>query len=270
MNTYALDLVAARSRLVSVAAVMGLLLFAAGCSADTPAESTDPTTAPASVASSATTAASPSPSESHGGTPLPGDGVSLEAGTWVARLGAFYPDILLDLPDGWHAGSQAWVNNAAEWPHLVALTIWVVNEVYAHPCQWDQPRITPGPSAEDLAEVLAARPLRDATQPEDVEIDGLLGKYLHWSVPDDIDFATCDVDPSDGEHYFESWMGIAGGTDRYQQGPGQVDELWIVDVGEDRIVFDVTYHPDNVDGEAVEELRSVVEGARFVGVDDGS
>jgi hypothetical protein len=264
MNTCEFDLVVARRRRVHLPVVMGFFLFAAGCSADTLAESAVPTPAPASADSSATAVASPSAGESHGGIPLPDEAVPLEAGTWVARLGPSYPDILLDLPDGWHSYSRAWVSNGAEWPDLAGLTIWVVNDVYAHPCQWDQPRITPGPSAEDLAEVLSARPLREATQPEDVEIDGFHGKYLQWSVPRDIDFATCD------EHYFESWRGIAGGSDRYQQGPGQVDELWIVDAGEDRVVFDVTYHPDRVDPAAVEELRAAVEGARFVGVDDGS
>lgn len=260
----------AAGRRHGLAVVLGILLSAAGCSADIPAESADPSTAPASANPSAASVVTPSPDESHGGTPLSGDGVPLEAGTWVARLGPPYPDILLDLPDGWHSGSRAWVNNGADWPDLVALTIWVVHEVYTHPCQWDQPRITPGPSADDLAAVLAARALREATQPEDVEINGFGGKYLQWSVPAGIDFATCDVDPGDGEHYFESWRGIAGGSDRYQQGPGQVDELWIVDVGEDRIVFDVSYHPDRVDRGVVEELRAIVEGARFVGMDDGS
>ena len=217
------------------------------------------------TASPATTSApSPSAGDPFGGTPLPPDGVSLEPGTWISRLGIAYPDVLLDIPEGWESMGAAWISNGEEFPQRIGLTVWVVLAVYAHPCQWDQPLISPGGSAADLAEVLAARPLRDATPPEDVELGGYPGKFLRWSVPDDIDFATCDADPADGEHYFESWKAMAGGTDRYQQGPGQFDELWIIDVGRSRIVFDATYFPDDVNPDELAEIRAIVNSARFV------
>jgi hypothetical protein len=253
--------VAAGRRLTGAMAATAVLALAA-CSADA-APGGSPT-APAAASPATTSAPASSTGEPLGGTPLPEDGVSLEPGTWISRLGFPYPDILLDIPKGWESMGTAWISNGEEFPQGIGLTVWVVLAVYAHPCQWDQPLITPGPSAADLAEVLAARPLRDATQPEDVELGGHPGKFLRWSVPDDIDFATCDVDPADGEHYFESWRAMAGGSDRYQQGAGQYDELWIIDAGRHRIVFDATYFPDGVDPDQLAEIRAIVESARFV------
>lgn len=267
MNQLDPGLIAARHRLRRVASVAALLIFATSCSSDAPTVLADESQARPADDSSAAAVASASDRAIGAGRPLPNSEVPLEPGTWISRLGAPYPDIVLELSDGW-SGGPVWISNGAEYPELVGLTVWVVSEVYEHPCQWNQPRITPGPTAEDLAAVLAARPLREASEPQDVEIGGFRGKYLEWSVPDDIDFATCDTDA--GEHYFESWRGIAGGSDRYQQGPGQVDELWIIEVGEHRIVFDLTYGPDAADSDAVEELRSVVDNVRFVGVDEAS
>lgn len=270
MNDFDSGVIAARPRLGRVASVAALLIFATSCSSDVPTESADRRTAPPADDASATAISSPPDAASPAGSPLPFGEEPLEAGTWISRLGAPYPDILLELSEGWHSVGPVWISNGAEYPELVGLMVWDVSEVYEHPCQWNQPRITPGPSADDLAAVLAARPLREAAEPQDVEIGGFHGTYLEWSVPVDIDFSTCDVDPIDGEHYFESWRGIAGGSDRYQQGPGQVDELWIIEVGEHRIVFDLTYGPGAADSEAVEELRSVVHNVRFAGVEDGS
>ena len=54
---------------------------------------------------------------------------------------------------------------------------------------------------------------------------------IEMTVPTDIDFADCDR----GE--FRSWAG------RYHQGPGQVDQVYILDVEGQRVVIDTTYMP---------------------------
>jgi hypothetical protein len=82
-------------------------------------------------------------------------------------------------------------------------------------------------------------------------------------VPADIDFTDCEADG--GVHYFESWNGSVVGVhdgDRYQQGPGQVDRLWILDIGGSRLVIDAFYMP-YATGEEREELETVVESIRF-------
>ena len=72
----------------------------------------------------------------------------------------------------------------------------------------------------------------------DHHLDGYEGKTAMVRPPATFDLATCDAD--DGDHYVESWTASDG--DRYQQGPGQVDRLWILDV-DGQIFIDVTSTP---------------------------
>ena len=143
---------------------------------------------------------------------------------------------------------------------VVAVQFWDVEEIYGHPCEWRGTLFQPGPTVDDLAEALAMVPLRNATQPVEAEIDGYAGKHLEWSVPEDINFADCDTDG--GEPYFQSWTGDVWGGGRYQQAPGQVDRLWIVDVGGTRLVIDAFEMPSATAQERA-ELEAVIGSIRF-------
>ena len=94
---------------------------------------------------------------------------------------------------------------------------------------------------DELAAVLEARPLRNATAPVAVNLGGYHGKYLDRSVPVDIHFSDCD---------------------RHQQGPGQVDRLWILDVEGSRLVIDATYMPGATERDRA-ELAKVVDSIAF-------
>jgi hypothetical protein len=52
------------------------------------------------------------------------------------------------------------------------------------------------------------------------------------------------------------------GPARYQQGPGQVDEFWILDVGGKLVILDATYNPPTP-AELIDELRTIVQSATF-------
>jgi hypothetical protein len=199
-------------------------------------------------------------------TPMPippVDGL-LPAGTYVSDLDGTgpYPRVVMDLPSGWSGFKGQWVNKNLGGPGFAGLTFWNVDEVYADGCHWQRPRLAPGRGVDELASVLAHRPLRNATGPVDVTLAGYNGKYMVWSVPDDIDFADCDVDPGDGVHYFESWTASIVGGDRYQQGPGQEDELWILDINGQRLVIDATHMPGTSMAD-VAELHSIMRTIRF-------
>ena len=56
------------------------------------------------------------------------------------------------------------------------------------------------------------------------------------------------------------------GTSRWQQGPGQVDMLWILDVDGDRITVAAAHGPA-ASREDIEELVSIATTAQFVPVD---
>jgi hypothetical protein len=141
-------------------------------------------------------------------------------------------------------------------PHaaLASWSIWDVVDVYTNGCHWSGPMIHPGPTANELAAVLAARPLRNATSPVAVSLGGYQGKYLEWSVPVDANFSDCDGG------MFKSWNDVEG--DRYQQFPGQVDRLWILDVEGHRLLIDAWSWPGAPEQDRA-ELANVVNSIAF-------
>jgi hypothetical protein len=138
----------------------------------------------------------------------------------------------------------------------MAITFWGVTEIYRHPCRWLGPTITPGPTVADLATALQSIPIRNASEPEPVKVGGFDGLYMQWSVPDEVDFDDCD------EGFFESWRGDITGTDRYQQAPGQVDRLWILDIEGQRLVIDAFYLPGTPE-EDRHEIDDIIDSIRF-------
>ena len=120
----------------------------------------------------------------------------------------------------------------------MGLSFWDVAKVYGTPCRWQSKGLVdPGTTVDGLAAALARQPLRSATTPTDVVLAGVHGKYLRLSVPDHIDFARCD------QGYFESWTGLGWASDRWEQGPGEVDRVWILNVHGQRLVVDGGYLP---------------------------
>lgn len=202
--------------------------------------------------------------------------VGLEAGTYAfdfTRLdtpGKPFPRVLITVPGGWSGFRGFGVDSlSGSRSHFVGF--WNVVDVYTNSCQWIGPKVQTGSTVDELAAVLAARPLRHATVPVSVSLGGYAGKYLEWSVPKDIAFSSCDKDPSDGQFYFDSWTGNAlwnapydssGTTDRYQQSPGQVDRLWILDVEGRRLVIDASYLPGATAQDRA-DLQQVVDSIRF-------
>lgn len=129
--------------------------------------------------------------------------------------------------------------------------------VYGDPCQWASTRPeTPATTADEIVAALAAQASRDASDPVDVTVGGYAGKMITLHVPDDADFAVCNG----GE--FAGYT--IEGEDRWQwqQGPGQIDDFWFVDVEGSIVEIRAMYRPDTPT-ELVEEMRTLVESATF-------
>ena len=249
-----------------------------GCATGTPslAPSRPPTTpevAPsgstgpaATVPTTPAAAASASPTSADGIETIPTGETALTAGTHRVPLDTLgfgagrFPTARITLPAGWGSANGAFLHTVdlEDDEQFVALQFWDVRMIYEHPCQWTGTLIDPGPTVDDLANALAERPMRNASKPVDVTVDGYRGKYLEWSVPADVDFETCDTDG--GEHFFESWTGSVvrtPGGDRYQQAPGQVDRLWILDVNGARLVIDAFAMAGTSEAEAAQAWDAV-------------
>lgn len=257
-----------RPLLVRVSSLVLGAGLAAGCaSAPTATQPAGPSVPPTIAATGAATPASvatPSPKPT---TPTIGLGdQALSAGTYRVDLAAAptvldsdYPTLQATVPEAWNSVGGWLFNHLRAAGLSVAVQFWKVDQVYGHPCQWSGTLFQPGPTVDDLAKALGDRPVRKATAPIDVTVDGYAGKYLEWSVPADAEFSKCDTDA--GTHYFESWIGPGDG-DRYQQGPGQLDRLWILDVDGSRLVID-GFSMVNSTPEDIEQLMSVIKSIKF-------
>ena len=145
---------------------------------------------------------------------------------------------LVQLPQGYQIGDGWYIQSGPKdtAPDWNGLAVWDVKGVYSHPCQEGATPVDPGPSVTDLAKAIAAQPMRAASDPIPVRIAGYEGQYVQWSVPDDADFSQCPAGK------FNSYTDAGGGT-RWQQGPGQVDRLWILDVDGNRVVINAFHGP---------------------------
>lgn len=133
--------------------------------------------------------------------------------------------------------------------------------VYGDPCAWSTTTPdTPVTTVDDFVAAMTAQASRDASAPVDIAVDGYAGKSMTIRVPDDSVDAECD----DGK--FASWAGggepPSAGPSRWHQGPGQIDELWIVDVDGTLMVMDAMYGTETP-AEHVAELHAILESMTF-------
>ena len=234
-----------RSRSMSMLALIACVPLVLGACSGSSMPSTG------SGTSSATPAASPTPIET--GT----------VGLHHVIGGGQYPGYELEVPTGWSAGDEFTIHPD---PEVMGVSVWDVGEVPRDPCRWKGSMSDPGPTVDDLVAALVAQRYRHTSAPAPVTLGGAEGVHLRWTVPadwtvtGDADFEGCD-DPGNGHQDFVSWLGDGRG-ERYQQVPGQVDILWVLEVDGQRLVVDATYSPDSTDAE-VAELLTVVESLRF-------
>jgi hypothetical protein len=163
----------------------------------------------------------------------------------------------LDPPESVGAALLAWT-----WP---AGTVF---NVYADACLWRTTIPTTAATTPDqLAAPLAAQAKVDATAPEDVTVGGYAGKAMTLTVPmsyyidenatREEEFADCD------EGIFGFYAAeVETEPSRNAQGPGQIDELWILDVDGATVILDATYGPE-APANLIEEMRAMVESATF-------
>jgi hypothetical protein len=244
-----------RANTLVAAIAIGLLASACVATAPTPRSSPVTTAAatPTPVLASDTTALAPGRRAAHviGTGTYPGYTVVVSTG-WFDYLGG---DFIVKYPD---TGKPS---------PVLGFSIWDVGQVFHDPCHWQGQGFDPGPSVANLVAALVAQKLRNATMPIDVTLAGYAGKYLEWSVPADMkssswtSFDACDV-ASDGVHRdFVSWLSTRA-DERYEDVPGQVDRLWVLDVNGQRLVVDATYSPDTTQADRA-ALAQVVGSLRF-------
>jgi hypothetical protein len=168
---------------------------------------------------------------------------------------------------GWYGEPDGGIlikNDNPDPPEGSGMIVWAGVDhlyVYGDPCDWSSTRPeTPSTTVDEVVAALATQASRDASAPVDITLDGYAGKAITLHVPDDANFAECD------QGFFAMFQeGVGSGPDaisRYAQGPGQIDEVWILDVHGLMVVIDWAHFPGTPQAD-VDELEAIVESATF-------
>lgn len=201
------------------------------------------------VGTSPTTTPMPSPSP----TPTPAipvlgvapDGVGpLAPGQYVL---ATSPRVLIEVTSGWE-GSDGLISKGSTRIDG-GIGMWEATGliVYDDPCRWATSAQSHPTTLDDIAAALAAQQTRAASEPDALTVGGMPARHVHLTVPADIAFQpSAQGDPwfpgcDQGE--FRSWDTTTGAA-RYHQGPGQIDDMYVVDLGERIVIVDAAYFPD--------------------------
>ena len=239
-----------RTNTLLVALVVALL--ASACAAAAPAPTSSPDT---------TAVATPAPDTTSTVR-------TLAAQVWGS---GHYPGYTVVAPPGWSLQDGRFVlkySVTAEPGPVLGLSVWDVGQVYRDPCHWHGQGFDPGPGVSNLVAALVAQKMRNASTPTDATFAGYAGKFLEWSVPADMksstwtDFDTCDLASNGVDRDFANWLSNDGQAESYEEVPGQVDELWVLDVNGQRLVVDATYSPNTSPGDRA-QLEQVVDSLRF-------
>jgi hypothetical protein len=239
-----------------VVSVLVAALVVAGCAgaASTAKPNTPP---PASVAPASSSPAPPSTAAVRG---IPEGPMAPGTYSFIDGLGTF------DVPSGWGGCCDAFGVLKSDFAALLFEDITDVI-VYADSCKW---KAGPNPEpkgAEATAAAFSAQRGHQGTEPEATTVAGLPAWRVTLTVPadqpvtgdaDNIVFTGCD----DGQ--FASWGLKSGGgqPSRYQQGPSQIDTLYIVDVGDRTVVLDMVTGPD-ISASDQAELEAMLESVEF-------
>ncbi len=160
---------------------------------------------------------------------------TLAPGTYVAA-DPFLLRVTFTVPAGWRGkigGPYAVFLGQAAGPGAVTLAIF--DKVYADPCHADKGFLDPlpGSSVDDLATALARLPGLTATTPTGVTLGGYQGKQLTLTAAASATGCTGGVE--------QVWELPLGATNTLT--PGEIDKVWILDVGGQRLVIDAPQMP---------------------------
>lgn len=166
--------------------------------------------------------------------------------------------ITFDVPEGWRGSEQGVIHSefGANAPNGAALAFWTVSNVYTNPCGW-RGSVARGPvggSVSDLVAALASQRGHLAGQRIKLQVAGFEATELRMTVPESLDIGRCDQ----GE--FHTWQSPQG--DRRQE-PGEVDQLFVVNVRGTRLVIDASFFPQTSRGDR-SALFDMVRSVQFV------
>ena len=135
------------------------------------------------------------------------------------------------------------------------------------PCDWDATLPDdPSTTVDEYVAALGAQASRDASPAEDITIDGRAGKRITLHVPEDRAFEgegnAVNCDQTQFCSMANPELSPAEQCARYNQGPGQTDEVSIVDVDGVVVLIFAAYF-EGTPADDVAEMRAIVDSITF-------
>lgn len=226
----------------------------AGSPAPSPSASTRPSAA----------AVSPSPSTAAG---LPDGRFVLQNGTIEGVREPGVPVTITIAARGWLSDPNSGIivkNGNSDPPNGAGMIVFNDGHgwfVPSDPCTWSTtvPSKRPTTVAEQIT-ALAAQGSREPSAPEDITVGGHPGKAITLHVPDDAAFNGCDqgkfctlADPE---------LSPSDACFRWQQGPGQIDHVWVIDVDGRLVILDWADY-DGTPAQDTAELEAMAQSSVF-------
>lgn len=199
---------------------------------------------------------SPSPSPSPSPPPLPVEG-DVEAGAYVTNQGPWR--IQLTLPAGFSSiEALAAFHGTTDPPDGHGISFWRAESVYGNPCGSLITRKAIGPSVDDFVNALMAREGGAIVEAGSIELSGFVGRKVTIQVPKDVAFLDGEFPECSGGE-LRSWSN-SNDEVRHHQGPGQIDELWVIgnEEGTERLIIDLSSFPGTSE-DHLAELQAIVD-----------
>lgn len=160
--------------------------------------------------------------------------------------------ITIDVPDGYSGWETVGVFKEGMESGETGVALWLVEDVFADACDWRGTR-SEFSTTDDLVAALAGQKALRPSTPTDVTIAGFAATYMELTTPSLAEVSRCD-----GAR-FAVWF---GGGQRYLNNPGEVQLLWIVDIGGAPLVIDAPLAAD-ASAQDRAEVRQMVESIRI-------
>jgi hypothetical protein len=180
---------------------------------------------------------------------------SLDPGVYaIAGSGNPRVRLVVTVPAGWRSfcGPECFGLVFGPANAKVGIGYFAVDNVYADPCGHALQAPPLGSSVDDLAEALSTLPGTEATTPIATTVDGHPGKYIAFTIRDDIGCLPT-------QHYL--WETASGGK-RWAEAIGQKFRLWALDIDGDRMLVQADSLP-GASAADLAELDAVVGSIRF-------
>ena len=200
-------------------------------------------------------APTPTPTVAPSATPLPQlEGqASLAAGRY--RVDPLLPvSVSIQVPKGWGAGAT-WVaigpkGNAA--PDGMAIRFYTASNLYVNPLRTGDGVLSPpvGPSVDDLVNAMVNHPDWTITGHDAISIDGYPGQVVHVTLPP----GTSDATPF--------YLSVDTGGQVWGWAAGQLFDIYVIDVGGNRLVFDAFHYPNTTAGDLAAQ-RQVIDSIQL-------